>query len=62
MRKNLTIAPTLLALIGIAPILSACHTAAGAGEDLTAAGHAITNTAEKPRSVAEMGRLAALLS
>jgi predicted small secreted protein len=47
MRKNLSIALTLLSLIGIAPMLGACHTAAGAGEDLSAGGHAITNSAEK---------------
>jgi predicted small secreted protein len=47
MRKNLSIALTLLALIGIAPMLAACHTTAGAGEDLSASGHAITNSADK---------------
>jgi predicted small secreted protein len=47
MQKNITIALTLLALIGVAPMLAACHTAAGAGEDLTAGGHALTNSAEK---------------
>jgi entericidin B len=47
MRKNITLMLTLLALIGIAPLLGACHTAAGAGEDLSAGGHAITNSAEK---------------
>jgi predicted small secreted protein len=47
MRKNISLALTLLALIGLAPMLSACHTTAGAGEDLSAGGHAITNSAEK---------------
>jgi predicted small secreted protein len=47
MRKNLSIALTLLALIGLAPMLGACHTTAGAGEDLSASGHAITNSADK---------------
>lgn len=47
MRKNLSIALMLLALIGLAPMLGACHTTAGAGEDLSASGHAITNSAEK---------------
>jgi entericidin B len=47
MRKNITLALTLLALIGIAPMLAACNTAAGAGQDLAAGGHAITNSAEK---------------
>jgi predicted small secreted protein len=27
--------------------LSACHTAAGVGEDVSAAGHAVTHTADK---------------
>jgi predicted small secreted protein len=47
MRKNLSIALTLLALIGLAPVLGACHTTAGAGEDVSASGHAITHTANK---------------
>jgi predicted small secreted protein len=47
MRKKLSIALTLLALIGMAPLLGACHTTAGVGEDLSAGGHAVTNSAEK---------------
>jgi predicted small secreted protein len=47
MRKKISLLLTLLALIGIAPMLGACHTTAGAGEDLSAGGHAITNSAEK---------------
>jgi predicted small secreted protein len=47
MRKTLSIAFTLLALIGITPLLGACHTTAGVGEDLSAGGHAVTNSAEK---------------
>jgi len=47
MRTHLTIALTFLLLIGIAPLLGACHTTAGAGEDLSATGHAITHSAEK---------------
>jgi predicted small secreted protein len=47
MRKKFSIALTLLALIGAAPLLSACHTTAGVGQDLTAGGKAITNTADK---------------
>ncbi|MFI4981713.1 MAG: entericidin A/B family lipoprotein [Nevskiales bacterium] len=47
MRKILSIALTLLALIGAAPLLGACHTTAGAGEDISATGHAITHSAEK---------------
>lgn len=47
MRLNPSIALTLLALIGIAPVLSACHTTAGAGQDISAAGQAITGSAQK---------------
>jgi predicted small secreted protein len=47
MRKTFSIMLTLLALIGLAPLLGACQTTAGAGEDLSAGGHAITNSAEK---------------
>lgn len=47
MRANLTLALTLLALLGAAPLLAACHTTAGAGEDLSAAGHAVTHSADK---------------
>ena len=40
---------TLAAAIGLTAllILSACHTTAGAGKDISAAGHASTNSAEK---------------
>ena len=47
MRKHLSIALALLMLIAAAPLLGACHTTAGAGEDLSAAGHAMTNSADK---------------
>jgi predicted small secreted protein len=47
MPKNFMIALTLLALIGVAPILAACHTTAGAGEDISATGHAVTHEADK---------------
>ena len=47
MRKNVSAILALLALIGLAPMLGACHTTAGAGQDLAAGGHAITNSAEK---------------
>ncbi len=46
MRKNLSIALTLLALAGIAPLLGACNTAAGMGQDMSAGGHAITHEAD----------------
>ena len=47
MRTKLSIALALLMLIGAAPLLGACQTTAGAGEDISAGGHAITNSAEK---------------
>jgi entericidin B len=38
---------TLLLLVGVAIGLSACNTTAGAGQDISATGHAVTNSAEK---------------
>jgi predicted small secreted protein len=35
----------LLAFMGVAPLLSACHTTAGAGEDISKTGQAITKSA-----------------
>jgi predicted small secreted protein len=45
MRKNRSIALTLLVLVGIAPLLGACNTTAGAGRDISDAGHVITHDA-----------------
>ncbi len=47
MRTNLSIALTLLVLVAAVPLLGACNTTAGAGEDISATGHAITHSAEK---------------
>jgi predicted small secreted protein len=47
MRTKLSLALTLLVLIGATPLLGACHTTAGAGEDLSATGHVITHSADK---------------
>ncbi len=47
MRANIVITLTVLVLLGAAPLLSACHTTAGAGEDISATGHAITHSADK---------------
>jgi len=47
MRKNVSIMLTLLLLSLAAPMLAACHTTAGAGEDISNAGHAITHDANK---------------
>jgi predicted small secreted protein len=46
------IAPALaiLTLIGSAGLLSACNTTAGAGKDVSATGHAITNSADKVKA------------
>ena len=46
MRKRTTLMVlTLLAVLGAAPLLGACHTTAGAGEDISGTGHAITKSA-----------------
>jgi predicted small secreted protein len=37
----------LLAFLAIAPLLGACHTAAGAGQDISKTGQAIERTANK---------------
>jgi predicted small secreted protein len=42
-----SIAVALLVLIGAMPLLGACHTTAGAGEDIAATGHAVTHAAQK---------------
>ncbi len=47
MPKKAVLAITLLALAGTAPLLSGCYTTAGAGQDLQAAGHSLTKSAEK---------------
>jgi predicted small secreted protein len=46
-KKTATLALTLLMLSGAASILGACHTTAGAGEDISAAGQAIERSANK---------------
>ena len=37
----------LVLLVAAAPTLSACYTTRGAGEDLSAAGKSLTNSADK---------------
>jgi predicted small secreted protein len=39
-----------LALATLAPVLAACNTTAGAGQDVSAAGRAVTNSADKVKS------------
>jgi len=47
MQKKLITALTLLSLVAAAPLLSACHTTAGAGQDISATGKAIEKSADK---------------
>ena len=47
MRRKLCLALAMLTLIGAAPLLGACHTTAGAGQDVSATGKAVTDTAKK---------------
>lgn len=47
MRRKIALLLTLAALCGTAPLLSACYTTRGAGEDLSAAGKAIDRSAER---------------
>ncbi len=47
MRKKTILTLTLLALMGMTPILSACHTTEGAGEDISKTGKAIEHGAER---------------
>jgi entericidin A len=48
MRKNLAMAfLSLLLLTGAATMLTACNTAAGVGEDVSAVGHTVTGGAER---------------
>lgn len=51
MRKGLASALlAILVLAGAAATLSACNTAAGFGEDMSAAGGALTNSAQKTKN------------
>ncbi len=51
MRKGIASAfLALFLLAGAAVTLSACNTAAGFGEDMSAAGHAVTNSADRAKS------------
>jgi predicted small secreted protein len=47
MQRKLAIVLALLALVGTAPVLTACYTTAGAGEDLQAAGHKLERSADR---------------
>ena len=47
MHSKLAVALALLALVGSAPLLTACYTTAGAGQDLQAAGHGLERSADR---------------
>jgi predicted small secreted protein len=47
MQKKIALGLTMLALVAAAPLLSACHTTAGAGQDISATGQAIDKAAVK---------------
>ena len=47
MKNSVSIAVTLLVLVVAVPLLGACQTTAGAGQDISAGGRALTNSAEK---------------
>ena len=47
--RKLSLVLGLLAALGAAPLLSACNTVEGAGEDVSAAGRAVTNSAEQTK-------------
>jgi predicted small secreted protein len=46
MSRIITAVFTTALLLGSATLLSACNTVAGAGPDVSSAGHAVTNSAE----------------
>lgn len=47
MYQKLIFALAVLSVVAVAPLLSACHTTAGAGEDISATGKAIEDSAKK---------------
>jgi predicted small secreted protein len=47
--KSLGATAILIILLSAAAVLSACHTAEGLGQDVSAAGKAISNAAEKAK-------------
>jgi predicted small secreted protein len=47
MRKTFSLTLTLLMLLGAVPLLGACHTMAGAGQDISDTGNALTTSADK---------------
>ena len=47
MRKNISVVLTFLLLVAAMPLLAACHTTAGVGQDVAATGDAVTSAAKK---------------
>jgi predicted small secreted protein len=47
MHMTISIALTLLMLVGAVSLLGACHTMAGAGQDISDTGTALTDSANK---------------
>jgi predicted small secreted protein len=47
MSKKLIRSLTVLGLLALGPVLSACNTTRGAGQDISNTGRAIENTAKK---------------
>lgn len=46
-KRGVTAGLSLFAIIGVMALLSACHTTAGAGRDISQTGKAITNSADR---------------
>lgn len=46
-KRTTMLAAVLFALAGVTMLLSGCHTIAGAGEDVSHAGHAVEKSADK---------------
>jgi predicted small secreted protein len=47
MQRKLALVLAAVALAATAPLLTACYTTAGAGQDLQAAGHSLENSADR---------------
>jgi predicted small secreted protein len=47
MNRQISFGLALVMLLAAAPLLSACHTVAGAGEDVQATGHAVDKAATR---------------
>lgn len=45
--KRFSLVFAVIALLGVTPLLGACHTTAGAGEDISRTGQAIKSSAQQ---------------